>query len=702
MFLRGRIRRKDGKQHRYWSIVENRRVSGGRTVQRHVLLYLGEINDAQKAAWCRTIEAIDEGGEQARQIALFPEDRLAPALNCDVVHVRLSGLRLHRPRQWGACWLACHVWALATTSSEGGIPGRIVADAYYAARKIVTGLLEENNHLVTRVKSNAVAYTAHQQRSPRKRGRPRVYGRKVKLSSLDMSTRPTSAVLMCAASYFRASTSAVNGTVRFRLLFASNGNSPYRPRSAPRLRPVRTRQRPGRPRSGRPARSGGGRSPELARIPVDQLKKDLRNLIAESPETEAPTADGGAGSAGGPAIASATPALDQFTQNLTERAKKGELDAVVGRDNEIRQVIDILTRRRQNNPILTGEAGVGKTAVVEGLALRIAAGDVPEPLRKVVLRMLDLGLLQAGAGVKGEFENRLKSVIQEVKSSPVPVILFIDEAHTMIGAGGQAGQGDAANLLKPALARGELRTIAATTFKEYKQYFEKDAALERRFQVVRVEEPDETKAGRMLRGLVPMLEKHHKVRILDEAVSEAVRLSHRYVPERQLPDKAVSLLDTACARVRLSQSATPPALEDCTREIEHLTVELAAVDRETVLGADHNQRVAELTERKKTAEARRAVLEKQVVAECKLVEQIQKLQTTLEESAKPTKDPKPKLTGNEVAELTRLREELSEIQGNTPLVYPVADGDAVATRARQAPDRPQVQRARPRPGQRRG
>ncbi len=416
-------------------------------------------------------------------------------------------------------------------------------------------------------------------------------------------------------------------------------------------------------------------APELARIPAEQLKKDLRNLTAESPETEATVAQGGGG---GPAVSSATPALDQFTQNLTERAKKGELDAVVGRDNEIRQVIDILTRRRQNNPILTGEAGVGKTAVVEGLALRIAAGDVPEPLRKVVLRVLDLGLLQAGAGVKGEFENRLKNVIQEVKSSPVPVILFIDEAHTMIGAGGQAGQGDAANLLKPALARGELRTIAATTFKEYKQYFEKDAALKRRFQVVRVEEPEEVKASRMLRGLVPMLEKHHKVRILDEAVSEAVRLSHRYVPERQLPDKAVSLLDTACARVRLSQSATPPALEDCTREIEHLTIELAAVDRETVMGADHNQRVAELTERKKAAEARKATLEKQVAEERKLVEQIMKLQTTLEESAKPGKEPKPKLTGNEVSELTRLREELSKIQGDTPLVYPVADGDAVA------------------------
>src|SRR6202040_2675745 len=233
-----------------------------------------------------------------------------------------------------------------------------------------------------------------------------------------------------------------------------------------------------------------------------------------------------------------TPNIDQYTVDLTGNAKKGKIDPVLGRDFEIRQVVDILTRRRQNNPILTGEAGVGKTAVVEGFALRIAHGDVPPVLKNVTLRTLDLALLQAGAGVKGEFENRLKGLIEEVKASPTPIILFIDEAHTMIGAGGQAGQNDAANLLKPALARGELRTIAATTFKEYKQYFEKDAALKRRFQVVGVEEPEEAKASRMLRGLVPMLEKHHKVRILDEAVSEAVRLSHRYVPERQLPDKA--------------------------------------------------------------------------------------------------------------------------------------------------------------------
>src|SRR5262245_48912474 len=417
-------------------------------------------------------------------------------------------------------------------------------------------------------------------------------------------------------------------------------------------------------------------APELARISAEQLHKELRNLTAESPETEAPPAEGGPGAPTG--APSSTQALDQFTQNLTDRAKKGELDAVVGRDNEIRQVIDILTRRRQNNPILTGEAGVGKTAVVVGLALRIASGDAPEPLRHVLLRVLDLGLLQAGAGVKGEFENRLKNVIQEVKTSPAPVILFIDEAHTMIGAGGQAGQGDAANLLKPALARGELRTIAATTFKEFKQYFEKDAALKRRFQVVRVEEPDEPKANRMLRGLVGMLEKHHKVRILDEGVTESVRLSHRYISERQLPDKAVSLLDTACARVKLSQSATPPALEDTVREIEHLGVEIAAVERETTLGGDHATRLEELKERKQGAETRRDALKKQLDQERALVEQIRKLQVTLEKAANPGKDPKPTLKGDEQAELIRLREELKKVQGETPLVYPLVDSDAVA------------------------
>ena len=268
-------------------------------------------------------------------------------------------------------------------------------------------------------------------------------------------------------------------------------------------------------------------------------------------------------------------ALDQFTTDLTAQAKAGKIDPILGRDSEIRQIVDILTRRRQNNPILTGEAGVGKTAVVEGFALRLASGDVPPGLQGVSLRTLDLGLLQAGAGVRGEFENRLRGVIDEVKASPKPIIVFIDEAHQLIGAGGAAGQGDAANLLKPALARGELRTIAATTWAEYKKYFEKDAALTRRFQVVKVDEPPEPMAVAMVRGLVDTLEKHHKVRILDEAVSEAVRLSARYIPSRQLPDKAVSLIDTACSRVGMSQAAVPPPIEDRQRRIALIDTEVA-------------------------------------------------------------------------------------------------------------------------------
>src|SRR5208337_5009165 len=314
-------------------------------------------------------------------------------------------------------------------------------------------------------------------------------------------------------------------------------------------------------------------SKELQKIEGEVLRKDFLSIMERSEEEMVAPVGAAAGVPGAPRPAGGgkTANLDQFTINLTENAKAGKIDPVLGRDVEIRQIIDILMRRRQNNPILTGEAGVGKTAVVEGFAARVAKGDVPPPLRNVVVRTLDLALLQAGAGIKGEFENRLKGLIEEVKASPVPIILFIDEAHTMIGAGGQAGQNDAANLLKPALARGEMRTIAATTFAEYKKYFETDAALKRRFQVVRVDEPDEQKAIRMLRGLVPMLEKHHKVRIRDEAVVDAVRLSHRYVPDRQLPDKSISLLDTVCARVGLSQTATPPPLEDSRREIDHLT-----------------------------------------------------------------------------------------------------------------------------------
>src|SRR5215216_3830602 len=324
-------------------------------------------------------------------------------------------------------------------------------------------------------------------------------------------------------------------------------------------------------------------SKEFHRVSLESLRKEFADITAGSIESKE-TASGGdrQGDDAQPEISAGgkTKALDQFTVDLTTKARNGLIDPVLGRDFEIRQVIDILTRRRQNNPILTGEAGVGKTAVVEGFALRIAQGDVPPPLRNVSVRTLDLGLLQAGAGIKGEFENRLKGVIEEVKASPQPIIIFIDEAHTMIGAGGQAGQGDAANLLKPALARGELRTIAATTWAEYKKYFEKDPALSRRFQLVKVEEPGEEQCLQMLRGVVPALEMHHKVRITDDGLDAAVRLSHRYLPDRQLPDKAVSVLDTACARLALGQQATPAAVENAQRRLEDLAVQSRVLERE--------------------------------------------------------------------------------------------------------------------------
>ena len=416
-------------------------------------------------------------------------------------------------------------------------------------------------------------------------------------------------------------------------------------------------------------------APELAKIPVELLSANLMKLVHGSAEDEATGEPAGteAAPAGPP---TKTPSLDQFTINLTERAQKGEIDPVLGRDAEVRQMVDILIRRRQNNPILTGEAGVGKTAVVEGLAVRIAAGDVPPALGKVVLRTLDLGLLQAGAGVKGEFENRLKAVIAEVKSSPVPIILFIDEAHTLIGAGGQAGQGDAANLLKPALARGDLRTIAATTWAEYKKYFEKDAALARRFQVVKVEEPDEERAIGMMRGITGMLEKHHKVRILDEAVEASVKLSARYITGRQLPDKSVSLLDTACARVAIGQSAIPPAVEDTRRRIDALNVERTILGRETVTGAKHDERDALLVEQLDKAQAKLVDLEAKWAGERTLVEAIQGLRDKVEaDHAKP--DPAVDAAALR-AELDAKAAELAALQGEHPLMQVCVDQQTIA------------------------
>ncbi len=428
-------------------------------------------------------------------------------------------------------------------------------------------------------------------------------------------------------------------------------------------------------------------SQELQKISIEELQKHLFDLTAGTSEDKAEAPPAAEASQDGGRGPTKTPSLDQFTIDLTARAKKGDIDPVLGRDTEIRQMVDILTRRRQNNPILTGEAGVGKTAVVEGLALRIAAEDVPPPLRNVALKSLDLTLLQAGAGIKGEFENRLKSVIEEVKASPQPIILFIDEAHTMIGAGGQAGQGDAANILKPALARGELRTIAATTWSEYKKYFEKDAALTRRFQVVKVDEPTEAQAVNMLRGLIGTLEAHHNVRILDEATDAAVRFSHRYISGRQLPDKAVSVLDTASARVALGQMTTPPAIEDCQRRISQIETEQGILERESLTGANLAERLQELAEEKSKIEARLAELQAKWAQEKKLVDELREIRTKLEAHAAASKKGAEAktddvLTPDEVkrlqGEIARLNDELAKIQGDTPLLQVCVDAQAVA------------------------
>ncbi|MBB3168801.1 type VI secretion system ATPase TssH [Simiduia aestuariiviva] len=380
-------------------------------------------------------------------------------------------------------------------------------------------------------------------------------------------------------------------------------------------------------------------------------------------------------------VASKTPSLDKYTVNLTQRAKDGAIDPVLGRDDEIRQCIDILTRRRQNNPILTGEAGVGKTAVVEGFALRIADGDVPEPLRNVTVRTLDLGLLQAGASVKGEFENRLKSVIEEVRASLAPIILFIDEAHTMIGAGGKEGQGDAANLLKPALARGELRTIAATTWAEYKKYFERDPALTRRFQVVKVEEPSEDKAIDMMRGIAETLQAHHKVRILDEAIVASVKLSHRYIPGRQLPDKSVSLLDTACARVALSQSSTPSAIEDAKRQLQRAQSTLERLRKEHAASNRQQEGIALWEAELQSASAVLAELEVQLAREQHIVEEIRAIHDTIDQDYLES-DTNKKLTPEALASLqenlVNLADTLTELQGESPMIQAAVDEQAIA------------------------
>ncbi len=417
-------------------------------------------------------------------------------------------------------------------------------------------------------------------------------------------------------------------------------------------------------------------SPEWTRVNAEALHAEFRLITSGSPESAVagPESPGGAAQEARelPASAGSTPFLQQYTQNLTESARGGRLDPVYGRDAEIRQLIDILMRRRQNNPILTGEAGVGKTAVVEGLAMNIARGDVPKELRNVELHSLDMTLLQAGAGVKGEFENRLKGLVNEVKSSPVPIILFIDEAHTMIGAGGQAGQNDAANILKPALARGELRTIAATTWSEYKRYFEKDAALARRFQVVKVEEPDEAQCLLMMRALAPSLEKHHRVRILDEALAAAVRLSRRFLTGRQLPDKAVSVLDTVCARLNIGQNARPGSLQDLHLQLDDLGIQERILLRETAVGSDHTARLAEISALRADISGKLAHAEARWEKEMELVRVVRQLRDELEglEAGHPSGPVS-------LAKLAELTAELGLLQGETPLVRVCADGQMV-------------------------
>jgi type VI secretion system protein VasG len=470
-------------------------------------------------------------------------------------------------------------------------------------------------------------------------------------------------------------------------------------------------------------------SRQFEKLKVDDLSDALAKIVAGSPEDGQGASDGSSGNAGSgapgeasgaiaPAAMGKQEALKKFTVDLTEQARNGKMDPIVGRDDEIRQVVDILMRRRQNNPILVGEAGVGKTAVVEGFAQRIARGDVPPSLKDVELRSLDVGLLQAGASMKGEFEQRLRSVIDEVQASVKPIILFIDETHTLVGAGGAAGTGDAANLLKPALARGTLRTIGATTFAEYKKHIEKDPALTRRFQTIQVDEPDEAKAILMMRGVASTMEKHHQVQILDEALEAAVRLSHRYIPARQLPDKSVSLLDTACARVAVSLHATPAEVDDCRKRIEALATELGIIGRERAIGIDIGKRETEATESLSTERARLAALDERWHAERVLVDQLLALRSKLRAGIRPvegtgsaleaaaaseartteagateTKAAGPadaereteRETGRlaQLAQLTAVQDQLSALQGETPLILPTVDykvADALAQR----------------------
>ena len=446
-------------------------------------------------------------------------------------------------------------------------------------------------------------------------------------------------------------------------------------------------------------------SGEFRKVKPDDLAENFAKLVGDSPEESLGARDGsnvGGGAVPGEASGAMAPAqmgkqeaLKKFTTDLTAQARSGKMDPIVGRDDEIRQVVDILMRRRQNNPILIGEAGVGKTAVVEGFAQRIARGDVPPSMKDVELRALDVGLLQAGASMKGEFEQRLRSVIDEVQASAKPIILFIDETHTLVGAGGAAGTGDAANLLKPALARGTLRTIGATTFAEYKKHIEKDPALTRRFQSVTIDEPDEVRAILMMRGVASTMEKHHKAQILDEALEAAVKLSHRYIPARQLPDKAVSLLDTACARVAVSLHATPPEVDDCRKRIDSLETEAGIIGREKAIGINVGERESVVQSQLGTERVRLSGLEHRWADEKTLVAELLKLRALLRDGKLPVEGTGSVLetSANQAAGVTladdersatldRLRDvqaRLAELQGESPLILPTVDYQAVAS-----------------------
>ena len=447
-----------------------------------------------------------------------------------------------------------------------------------------------------------------------------------------------------------------------------------------------------------------GMSKQFEKVKIEALSEGFASILGASPEAHLAATDGfqanGASpgeesGAMAPAAMGKQEALKKFTADLTEQARSGKMDPIVGRDDEIRQMVDILMRRRQNNPIMIGEAGVGKTAVVEGFAQRIARGDVPPSLKEVQLLTLDVGLLQAGASMKGEFEQRLRSVIDEVQASQKPIILFIDETHTLVGAGGAAGTGDAANLLKPALARGTLRTIGATTFAEYKKHIEKDPALTRRFQSIQVDEPSEERAILMMRGVASTMEKHHKVQILDEALEAAVKLSHRYIPARQLPDKSVSLIDTACARVAVSLHATPAEVDDSRKRIEALETELAIIGRESAIGIDTGKRGLDANESLTQERERLAGLEARWNDERALVDQLLSLRAQLRdgaqavegtgsnlEAAAATEAPAAPLTVEQRADLMEqlkgVQSTLAELQGEHPLILPTVDYQAVA------------------------